>query len=63
MSHSSEIKKSMVSEGQLYGMAKNYVKTYKHCIQNQFILASLSLYWRDWEVSREQPSKNIDQIF
>jgi hypothetical protein len=63
MSHSSEIKKSVISEGQLYGMATNYVKTYEHCIQNYCILASVRLYWTDWEVSRDQLYKNIDQLF
>jgi hypothetical protein len=43
MYHFSEMKKNMISEGQLYGMAANYVKTYEHCIQNYCILASVSL--------------------
>jgi hypothetical protein len=43
MFHFSEMKKSMISERQLYGMAANYVKIYEHCIQNYSILGSVSL--------------------
>jgi hypothetical protein len=43
MSHFSGMKKSMISEGQLYGMAAKYVKTYEHCVKNYRILASVSL--------------------